>query len=37
VAIPIRAVTAFEGGIQVNMPKATVQSLSLVVIEPFAL
>ncbi len=33
VAIPIRAVTAFEGGIKVNMPKATVQNLPLVVIE----
>ena len=37
VAIPIRAVTAFEGGIQVNMPKATVQNLPLVVVEHSAL
>ncbi len=37
VAIPIGAVTAFEGGIQVNMPKATVQNLPLVVIEHSAL
>jgi hypothetical protein len=37
VAIPIRAVTAFEGGIQVNMPKVAVQSLPLVVIEHSAL
>ena len=27
VAIPIRAVTAFDGGIQVNMPKGTIQNL----------
>jgi hypothetical protein len=37
VAIPIRAVTGFEGGIQVNMPKATIQSLPLLVIEHSAL
>ena len=37
VAIPIRAVTAIERGIQVNMPKATVQNLPLVVIEHSAL
>ena len=37
VAIPIRAVTAFEGGIQVDMPKATVLNLPLVVIEHSAL
>lgn len=33
VAIPIRAVTAFERGIQLNMPKATIRSLPLVVVE----
>jgi hypothetical protein len=37
VAIPIRAVTAFEGGIDVNMSKATVQNLPLVVVEHSAL
>jgi hypothetical protein len=37
VAIPIRAVTAFEGGIQVNMPKANIQNLPPVIIEQSAL
>ena len=37
VAIPIGAVTAFEGGIQLNIPKATVQNLPLVVVEQSAL
>ena len=37
VAIPIGAVTTFEGGIQLNMPKAAVKSLPLVVIEHSAL
>lgn len=31
--IPIRAVTAFERGIQLNMPKATIRSRPLVVVE----
>lgn len=33
VAIPIRAVAAFEGRIKLNIPKATVQSLPSVTIE----
>lgn len=37
VAIPIGAVTAFEGGIRLNMPKATVQNLPLVVVDHSAL
>ena len=37
VAIPIRAVTTFEGGIRLNMPRVTVQNLPLVVVEHSAL
>jgi hypothetical protein len=33
VAIPIHAVTTFEGGIQLDMSKSAVQSLPLVVVE----
>ena len=33
VAIPISAVTTFEGGIQLDIPKSAVQSLPLMVIE----
>jgi hypothetical protein len=37
VAIPMSAVTTFQGGVQLNMPKAAVRSLPLVVIERSAL
>ena len=37
VAIPISAVTTFEGGIQLDMPKSAVESLPLVVLEHSAL